>query len=284
MEVGVQLPEVERDVRWPEYLAMARAAEEVGLASIWLGHHLLYRVGSGVRAAIARSACAAASRFGASARASPLRNHGSSERMRPSFRRRVELEPRSQYRLEPRVGLDRRHEQHEPLDDSSARAEGELDRHRRAHAGADHGSRASPRARVRRPRPSSRGSTSRPARVARRPCRDDRRRSPLNDPESASICRRQRGADHPTAGDDRHVAPFAHDRSLAGRHRASETSHTAPRPPRQRAGEIRGRRTLIRAAVARSFTSRRKAVGLRTPNALRVVPACVGIRGSLRFP
>ena len=43
MEVGVQLPEVERDVRWPEYLAMARAAEEVGLDSIWLGDHLLYR-------------------------------------------------------------------------------------------------------------------------------------------------------------------------------------------------------------------------------------------------
>jgi alkanesulfonate monooxygenase SsuD/methylene tetrahydromethanopterin reductase-like flavin-dependent oxidoreductase (luciferase family) len=43
MDVGVQLPEVERDVRWPEYLAMARAAEEVGLDSIWLGDHLLYR-------------------------------------------------------------------------------------------------------------------------------------------------------------------------------------------------------------------------------------------------
>jgi alkanesulfonate monooxygenase SsuD/methylene tetrahydromethanopterin reductase-like flavin-dependent oxidoreductase (luciferase family) len=41
--VGVQLPEVERDVRWPEYLAMARAAEEVGLDSVWLGDHLLYR-------------------------------------------------------------------------------------------------------------------------------------------------------------------------------------------------------------------------------------------------
>jgi probable F420-dependent oxidoreductase len=39
----VQLPEVERDVRWPEYLAMARAAEEVGFDSIWLGDHLLYR-------------------------------------------------------------------------------------------------------------------------------------------------------------------------------------------------------------------------------------------------
>ena len=43
MKVGVQLPEAERVVRWPEYLAMARAAEEVGLESIWLGDHLLYR-------------------------------------------------------------------------------------------------------------------------------------------------------------------------------------------------------------------------------------------------
>jgi len=43
LRVGVQLPEVERDVRWPEYVAMARAAEEVGLDSIWLGDHLLYR-------------------------------------------------------------------------------------------------------------------------------------------------------------------------------------------------------------------------------------------------
>ena len=43
MNVGVQLPEVERDVRWPEYVAMAQAAEEVGFESIWLGDHLLYR-------------------------------------------------------------------------------------------------------------------------------------------------------------------------------------------------------------------------------------------------
>src|SRR3954454_2838286 len=43
LAVGVQLPEVERDVRWPEYLRMARAAEEVGFDSIWLGDHLLYR-------------------------------------------------------------------------------------------------------------------------------------------------------------------------------------------------------------------------------------------------
>ena len=42
MRVGIQLPEVERDVRWPEYLAMAQAAEEVGFDSIWLGDHLIY--------------------------------------------------------------------------------------------------------------------------------------------------------------------------------------------------------------------------------------------------
>jgi probable F420-dependent oxidoreductase len=41
--VGVQLPEVEREARWPEYVAMARAAEESGFDSIWLGDHLLYR-------------------------------------------------------------------------------------------------------------------------------------------------------------------------------------------------------------------------------------------------
>jgi alkanesulfonate monooxygenase SsuD/methylene tetrahydromethanopterin reductase-like flavin-dependent oxidoreductase (luciferase family) len=43
LRVGVQLPEVERAVRWPEYVAMARAAEEVGFDSIWVGDHLLYR-------------------------------------------------------------------------------------------------------------------------------------------------------------------------------------------------------------------------------------------------
>src|SRR3990170_219738 len=41
--VGIQLPEVERDVRWPELVAMARAAEEVGFDSVWVGDHLLYR-------------------------------------------------------------------------------------------------------------------------------------------------------------------------------------------------------------------------------------------------
>jgi probable F420-dependent oxidoreductase len=43
VRIGVQLPEVEREVRWPEYLAMARAAEESGFDSIWIGDHLLYR-------------------------------------------------------------------------------------------------------------------------------------------------------------------------------------------------------------------------------------------------
>ena len=40
---GVQLPEVEREVRWPEYVAMAQAAEAVGFDSIWVGDHYLYR-------------------------------------------------------------------------------------------------------------------------------------------------------------------------------------------------------------------------------------------------
>jgi probable F420-dependent oxidoreductase len=43
MRIGVQLPEVERHVPWAENLAMARAAEEVGFDSIWIGDHLLYR-------------------------------------------------------------------------------------------------------------------------------------------------------------------------------------------------------------------------------------------------
>ena len=42
LRVGVQLPEVERLVRWPEYVSMAQAAEEVGFDSIWIGDHLLY--------------------------------------------------------------------------------------------------------------------------------------------------------------------------------------------------------------------------------------------------
>ena len=43
LKVGVQLPEVEREVRWPEMLDMVRAIEDLGFDSIWLGEHLLYR-------------------------------------------------------------------------------------------------------------------------------------------------------------------------------------------------------------------------------------------------
>jgi probable F420-dependent oxidoreductase len=43
LRVGVQLPEVERVVRWPELRAMARRAEEAGFDSVWVGDHLLYR-------------------------------------------------------------------------------------------------------------------------------------------------------------------------------------------------------------------------------------------------
>jgi alkanesulfonate monooxygenase SsuD/methylene tetrahydromethanopterin reductase-like flavin-dependent oxidoreductase (luciferase family) len=43
LKVGVQLPEVERVVGWPELAQMAEAAERIGLDSIWVGDHLLYR-------------------------------------------------------------------------------------------------------------------------------------------------------------------------------------------------------------------------------------------------
>ena len=43
LKVGVQLPEVERPVRWPELRDMAQTAEGIGLDSIWAGDHLLYR-------------------------------------------------------------------------------------------------------------------------------------------------------------------------------------------------------------------------------------------------
>lgn len=45
--IGVQLPEVERAVPWPEVAAMAQAAERVGFDSIWLGDHLLYDLPDG---------------------------------------------------------------------------------------------------------------------------------------------------------------------------------------------------------------------------------------------
>lgn len=43
LKVGVQLPEVERAVGWDELRRMALAAEAVGLDSVWVGDHLLYR-------------------------------------------------------------------------------------------------------------------------------------------------------------------------------------------------------------------------------------------------
>jgi alkanesulfonate monooxygenase SsuD/methylene tetrahydromethanopterin reductase-like flavin-dependent oxidoreductase (luciferase family) len=43
VRVGVQLPEVERVVRRDELAAIARAAEECGFDSLWVGDHLLYR-------------------------------------------------------------------------------------------------------------------------------------------------------------------------------------------------------------------------------------------------
>jgi alkanesulfonate monooxygenase SsuD/methylene tetrahydromethanopterin reductase-like flavin-dependent oxidoreductase (luciferase family) len=43
LKIGVQLPEVERDVRWTELLDMARAVEDLGYDSVWVGEHLLYR-------------------------------------------------------------------------------------------------------------------------------------------------------------------------------------------------------------------------------------------------
>jgi probable F420-dependent oxidoreductase len=45
--VGIQLPEVEREVRWPEYRAMAQRAEAIGFDTLWLGDHLLYRLADG---------------------------------------------------------------------------------------------------------------------------------------------------------------------------------------------------------------------------------------------
>jgi alkanesulfonate monooxygenase SsuD/methylene tetrahydromethanopterin reductase-like flavin-dependent oxidoreductase (luciferase family) len=48
MKIGVQLPEVERVVRWPELRRMAVLAEQVGFDSLWLGDHYLYRRGGAV--------------------------------------------------------------------------------------------------------------------------------------------------------------------------------------------------------------------------------------------
>jgi alkanesulfonate monooxygenase SsuD/methylene tetrahydromethanopterin reductase-like flavin-dependent oxidoreductase (luciferase family) len=43
LKIGVQLPEVEYVARWDELRRMAQTAEAIGLDSIWVGDHLLYR-------------------------------------------------------------------------------------------------------------------------------------------------------------------------------------------------------------------------------------------------
>src|SRR3990172_499963 len=47
LAIGIQLPEAERRVDWPEYRDMALTAEGAGFDSLWLGDHLLYRTDEG---------------------------------------------------------------------------------------------------------------------------------------------------------------------------------------------------------------------------------------------
>src|SRR3954470_9899412 len=46
-KIGVQLPEVERFVPWPDYLDLARRAEAAAYDSVWVGDHLLYDLPDG---------------------------------------------------------------------------------------------------------------------------------------------------------------------------------------------------------------------------------------------
>ncbi len=47
IKVGIQLPEIERPVRWPELASMIRRIEELGFDSIWTGDHFLYHMADG---------------------------------------------------------------------------------------------------------------------------------------------------------------------------------------------------------------------------------------------
>lgn len=47
LQIGVQLVEVEYEVTWPLLREMATIAEQIGLDSIWLGDHLMYRYSDG---------------------------------------------------------------------------------------------------------------------------------------------------------------------------------------------------------------------------------------------
>ena len=49
LKVGVQLPEVEYELRWTDLAGMARLAEDIGLDSVWVGDHYLYRDEAGAR-------------------------------------------------------------------------------------------------------------------------------------------------------------------------------------------------------------------------------------------
>ena len=49
MKIGVQLPEVEWEVPFPELIEMAQAAETVGFDSVWYGDHLIYDLPVGAR-------------------------------------------------------------------------------------------------------------------------------------------------------------------------------------------------------------------------------------------
>jgi alkanesulfonate monooxygenase SsuD/methylene tetrahydromethanopterin reductase-like flavin-dependent oxidoreductase (luciferase family) len=44
VRIGIQLPEVEYEIAFPDLIAMARLAEQVGFDSLWLGDHLVYEL------------------------------------------------------------------------------------------------------------------------------------------------------------------------------------------------------------------------------------------------
>lgn len=50
LKIGVQLPEVEYEYTWSQLKEMATIAEDIGLDSIWLGDHLMYRYADATRA------------------------------------------------------------------------------------------------------------------------------------------------------------------------------------------------------------------------------------------
>ena len=49
LKIGVQLPEVEYEYTWPQLKEMVQVTEGIGLDSIWLGDHLMYRDADGKR-------------------------------------------------------------------------------------------------------------------------------------------------------------------------------------------------------------------------------------------